>query len=331
MAKPVVSKKTETELPIEKPAEPEKTTVEIPATKRDKTLNLYQRLNLVMRDVDYVQKEAKKVNNLYTFASHDAVTAAVRKPLVEHGVYVQIDVVKHELVGNMTIVDLQGTFINIDDPEDRMPVRAFGYGIDGQDKGPGKAISYAVKTFYLKAFGLETGDDPERDDIPRRPALPIAVPPSATSPSAAPPPLSYLSAAEAPEAAVPQPAAPPAPSPEVERENLLAEVKALAIQFKISPAEIRKHTGGKSSADVDLETLRRLPAQLREYGSATEMAGLYQKLNVIVNELKVSPTDLADFIAKECSGKTLEQLNVDELRKVATLLEMHAEAKKRGA
>ena len=44
-----------------------------------------------------------------------------------------------------------------------MAVRAFGYGIDNGEKGPGKAVSYAVKYALLKTFCLETGDDPDRD------------------------------------------------------------------------------------------------------------------------------------------------------------------------
>jgi hypothetical protein len=44
-----------------------------------------------------------------------------------------------------------------------MVVESAGFGIDDQDKGPGKAISYAVKYAYLKALCLESGDDPDED------------------------------------------------------------------------------------------------------------------------------------------------------------------------
>jgi hypothetical protein len=40
-------------------------------------------------------------------------------------------------------------------------VETFGYGVDAQDKGPGKAMSYGVKYALLKVLGLETGDDPD--------------------------------------------------------------------------------------------------------------------------------------------------------------------------
>ena len=64
---------------------------------------------------------------------------------------------------------MQVAFVNVDKPEDRVEVEFFGYGIDPQDKGPGKAMSYAVKYALLKVFSLETGDDPERDNIPHIP------------------------------------------------------------------------------------------------------------------------------------------------------------------
>lgn len=131
--------------------------------------NIHQRMLAVMRDVAYVQKGDKTVNGQYRFVSHDAVTAKVRGALIEHGIVATTDVERHNQDGNRTEVDVRVDFINVDDPSDRVTIRAFGYGIDPQDKGPGKAVSYAVKYAYLKAFALETGDDPERDSIDHEP------------------------------------------------------------------------------------------------------------------------------------------------------------------
>lgn len=131
--------------------------------------NIYQRLHAVMKDVGYVQKESKKVNNQYTFVSHDAVTAKLRPSLIENGIVPVTTVKSHTQDGNRTEVDIEVKFVNVDNPEDSVTVTAFGYGIDGQDKGPGKAISYAFKYACLKTFALETGDDPERDQIEYEP------------------------------------------------------------------------------------------------------------------------------------------------------------------
>lgn len=134
-------------------------------------LNIYQRMKLVMEKVSYVQKEDKKVNNQYTFVSHDAVTAKIRPALIEAGIVTVPRVVRHAQDGNRTEADIELDFVNVDKPEDKVTVAMFGFGIDPQDKGPGKAISYAVKYALLKAFSLETGDDPERDQIPHEKSI----------------------------------------------------------------------------------------------------------------------------------------------------------------
>lgn len=132
-------------------------------------LNIYQRMHQVMKAVSYVQKEDKKVNNQYTFVSHDAVTAKIRPALIEAGVLAVPKCTQHSQDGNRTEVVVEVEFVNIDKPEEKITVAMLGYGIDPQDKGPGKAISYAVKYALLKAFSLETGDDPEKDQIPHEP------------------------------------------------------------------------------------------------------------------------------------------------------------------
>lgn len=128
-----------------------------------KQLNIYQRIREVMREVDYIQKGDKKVNNQYRFVSHDQVTAAIHPQLVKHGIAVipTVDEMKQE--GNRTEVTLAVEFINVDDPKDRFEVMFTAYGIDQGDKGPGKCISYAYKYALLKTFCLETGDDPDNE------------------------------------------------------------------------------------------------------------------------------------------------------------------------
>lgn len=127
--------------------------------------NIYQRIHAVMQAVDYVQKEKKKDGIPYRFVSHDAVTAAIRPELVKEGVIYFPQELVYKQDGNRTEVTLNLHFVCADKPEDKLVVPSFGFGIDNQDKGPGKAVSYAIKYALLKTFGLETGDDPETDSI----------------------------------------------------------------------------------------------------------------------------------------------------------------------
>ena len=148
----------------------------------NKKLNIYQRILAVMADVRYIQKEAKTVNNQYSFASHDAVTSATAEAFIKHGVYATPCMIKNKIktieldkfnkfektwrkeTNFICAVEVEYDFINVDDPQDRITgINGLGQGIDNQDKACGKAISYACKYALLKALGIETGDDPEKD------------------------------------------------------------------------------------------------------------------------------------------------------------------------
>lgn len=130
--------------------------------------NVFQRLAAAMEEVTYIRKEQKR-NMQYTIVSHDAVTAKVRPVLLKHGIVYYPVRCEHKQDGNRAECSMTVRFVNVDAPTDYFEVPTFGYGIDPQDKGPGKAMSYAVKYALLKALGLETGDDPDTDDADFKP------------------------------------------------------------------------------------------------------------------------------------------------------------------
>ncbi len=131
--------------------------------KRDVKFNIYQRINGVMSEVDYIEKEKKQVNGMYRFVSHDAVSAKLHPFLAKYGIVIIPNIVELVQEANRTTCKLEVSFVNIDKPDDRFSVFYYGYGLDSQDKGIGKAVSYAFKYAMLKTFCLETGDDPETD------------------------------------------------------------------------------------------------------------------------------------------------------------------------
>jgi len=135
----------------------------------DTALNIEQRLLLVMADIGYLKRDAVAPKEIggFSFITHDAVTAALRPIFIKHGVLAVPTVINHDREGNQTTLVIEVAFINVDNPDDRCVVRSVGYGIDKQDKGPGKAMSYAVKYALLKTFSLETGDDVEAASIDR--------------------------------------------------------------------------------------------------------------------------------------------------------------------
>lgn len=128
--------------------------------------NIYQKIWGIMNELDYIQKGKKEAvigPQQYRFVSHDQVTAAIHPLLVKYRMVIIPTVEEIRQETNRTVVKLAVVFRNIDVPEDCFVSYHYGYGIDGGDKGPGKAVSYAYKYALLKTFCLETGDDPDKD------------------------------------------------------------------------------------------------------------------------------------------------------------------------
>lgn len=143
---------------------------------KDKPLNIYQRIIEIMKEVAYIKKGEKLVDNQYAYVSHDYVSSVLHGQFVKHGVAMIPSVERYENVPVKTnykgVEKISGRteatvlvkFINIDNPSDFFEVRSVGYGLDNSDKGIGKAVSYACKYAILKTFCLETGEkDVEAD------------------------------------------------------------------------------------------------------------------------------------------------------------------------
>ena len=54
-------------------------------------------------------------------------------------------------------------FVNTEKPDEFIDITTYGDGVDSQDKAPGKAMTYGDKYALLKAYKIQTGDDPDQD------------------------------------------------------------------------------------------------------------------------------------------------------------------------
>lgn len=132
-------------------------------------LNIYQRVNAVMKDVEYVRKDAKVQG--YSAVTHDMVTAVLRGAMVKYGIVVQLEQKSSEILerrdkaAGVSMMLYSGTydvhFVNIDKPEDKATITIDAHAADNGDKAPGKCASYATKQAMLKLFSLETGENDE--------------------------------------------------------------------------------------------------------------------------------------------------------------------------
>lgn len=152
---------------------------ETKTTKKEK-MNLFQKINKIMSEVEYLQKDDKVITNTKTNAGYKAVseekvTSEIRKGLVKYGVVIipieqghnrQDEMLKdqygNDKVNRITTVDVKYRIQNIEDKDDYIIATSSGTGVDTQDKGVGKAMTYSYKYLLLRTFAIPTGEDPDK-------------------------------------------------------------------------------------------------------------------------------------------------------------------------
>ena len=136
-------------------------------------LNIYQKINEIMKNIEYLTKDARVEfgNTKYKAISEEKVTTSVREQLVKQGIVImpiKQESANKELirtdksVNMLTEVHTKYRIQNIDDANDFIEVESNGTGVDTQDKGVGKAMTYAYKYMLLRTFAIPTGEDPDK-------------------------------------------------------------------------------------------------------------------------------------------------------------------------
>ena len=136
-------------------------------------MNIYEKINEVMKRIEYLTKD-DQVNfgtTKYKAISEEKVTTAVRNELVKVGIAIipieqEMNVVElmrtEKSVNQRTDVNVKYRIQNIDDINDYIIASSSGSGVDTQDKGVGKAMTYAYKYLLLRTFAIPTGEDPDK-------------------------------------------------------------------------------------------------------------------------------------------------------------------------
>ena len=126
--------------------------------------NIFQRISAVMQDVQYLAKDDQIEfgKTKYRAISEEKVTTTIRKSLITHGIVIVPVKQKHSKDGVLTTVDVTYRIQNIEDASDYIDAVSSGTGVDTQDKGVGKAMTYAYKYLLLRTFAIPTGEDPDK-------------------------------------------------------------------------------------------------------------------------------------------------------------------------
>lgn len=156
-------------------------------------MNIYQKMAEITAEMKTVGKnlDVTAGKTSYKAVSERDVIDAVKEVEGAHGIYsypfsretLESEQLESESTynGNVTKKTTFYTriktiyrFVNIDKPEEYIDMTVFSVGLDSQDKGDGKAMTYGDKYALMKAYKISTGDDPDEvgsndEDYSRKP------------------------------------------------------------------------------------------------------------------------------------------------------------------
>ena len=127
-------------------------------------MNIYEKIADIMKNVRYLAKDdhVEFGNTRYKALSEEKVTSIMREQILSHGLVVYPISQAASRSGNITHVDVVYRMVNVEAPEEYIEIASCGDGADTQDKGSGKAMTYAFKYMWLRTFALPTGEDPDK-------------------------------------------------------------------------------------------------------------------------------------------------------------------------
>jgi len=132
----------------------------------EQSKNIYQRINAVMKEVSYVQKDAQIQG--YKAVTHDQVVSVARQSFVNHGIVMSLSQMEGKFDDPLNGAKMrlytgkyEIRFVNMDRPEEYISVEIEAQALDNGDKASGKCATYATKTAVIKLLWLETGENDE--------------------------------------------------------------------------------------------------------------------------------------------------------------------------
>ena len=140
-------------------------------------MNLYEKLSAITAELQTVAKnldiKTGKTTSYKAVSERDILDAV--KPLeAKHRIYsypCDREIIETQTLESQTEYGTKTTFfsrirttyrfVDLDDPQSYIETVTFSEGIDPQDKGSGKAMTYGDKYALMKAYKISTGDDPD--------------------------------------------------------------------------------------------------------------------------------------------------------------------------
>lgn len=151
-------------------------------TEDIKKLNLWEKISCISSEIEYLKKDdvVGSGNNSYKAISIEKVMESVSKKMCKFGIviypveqeYIRKDEVTQGIdfktknvvdkVSRISEVNVKYEVVNIHNPAEKIITVSSGTGVDTQDKGVGKAMTYSYKNMIIKLFAIATGDDTDK-------------------------------------------------------------------------------------------------------------------------------------------------------------------------
>lgn len=142
-------------------------------------MNIYEKMSKITLEIETVGKNLEVElpgGRGYKAVGEGDVLRAVKPVEEKYGVYsypVERQIVESGEIVNtykdkekkslFVRIETRYRFVNIEKPDEYIEIVTYGDGVDSQDKAPGKAMTYADKYALLKAYKIQTGEDPDAE------------------------------------------------------------------------------------------------------------------------------------------------------------------------
>lgn len=126
-------------------------------------MSINTKILAIMEAVQRLQKDdtVEFGKTRYKALSEEKVTAIMRKEMIKQKMIVYPIEQVWNRDGIITHVDVTYRMVDTESGE-YIDIASCGDGADTQDKGSGKAMTYAFKYMWLRTFALPTGEDPDK-------------------------------------------------------------------------------------------------------------------------------------------------------------------------
>jgi len=152
--------------------------------------NILKKIHAVMKDVSYIQKDARNQHHNYNYASEKVIKAALHEAFVAHGIVFQLETSEYVTCPDpkASLLTCQYTFYDVDSGE-KMEGKFIASGPARDDKGLWAATTNAIKYILTSTFLIPTGDDAESNE--NHPGDGAAKPAAAPTAKPAPPKIDH--------------------------------------------------------------------------------------------------------------------------------------------